>query len=118
MKKIVKYNAFDENCERGWVLGHFTKIPELNTQDLEVQFVKLQASSEKNGISKQKKAKTLSLLVSGKMEIYFKDETVRLEKEGDFVIFDKGVDHSWKVLEDSTILSVRWPSLPGDVVRK
>ena len=52
------------------------------------------------------------------MEIYFKDEIVKLEKEGDFVIFDKGVDHSWKVLEDSTILSVRWPSLPGDVVKK
>ena len=58
------------------------------------------------------------MLVKGKMEIYFKDEIVKLEKEGDFVIFDKGVDHSWKVLEDSTILSVRWPSLPGDVVRK
>ena len=39
---------------------------------------------------------------------------VTLEEEGDYVIWSAGTPHNWFVLEDSTSVTVRWPSLPND----
>ena len=37
---------------------------------------------------------------------------VVLAKQGDYVVFH-GVGHSWYAEEESVILGVRWPSVPG-----
>jgi quercetin dioxygenase-like cupin family protein len=39
--------------------------------------------------------------------------SVLLEKQGDYVVWGKGVDHSWYAEEESVVLTVRWPSVPG-----
>lgn len=57
----------------------------------------------------------LIVLVSGLFRIEFRDRSVLLSRSGDYVVFD-GVDHSWYAEEDSVVLGVRWPSVPGYAV--
>lgn len=57
----------------------------------------------------------LIVLVSGRFRIDFPHRSVVLCEQGDYVVFD-GVDHSWYAEEDSVILGVRWPSVPGYAV--
>ncbi|WP_374005171.1 hypothetical protein [Streptomyces ipomoeae] len=39
-----------------------------------------------------------------------------LERQGDYVVWGRGVDHSWVAEEESVVLTVRWPSVPGYAV--
>lgn len=117
IEPFKKFNAFGSACERGWFVGHFNDNPELNTTDLEAQIVKLKKGDKKDGSSYNKQGKTLGMLIYGAFELDFDGEKVRLDKEGDFVIFQPMVNHTWEALEDSMIVSIRWPSLPGDVVK-
>ena len=57
----------------------------------------------------------LIILVRGKFRLDFPDRSVVLGEEGDYVVFD-GVDHSWYAEEESVIVGVRWPSIPGYAV--
>ena len=45
--------------------------------------------------------------------LVFPDQEVALEREGDFVLFGPEVAHSYRSVEESLILTVRWPSLPA-----
>ena len=36
---------------------------------------------------------------------------VTLQKEGDYVVFGPDVVHSWEALDDTVVLSVRFPSI-------
>jgi hypothetical protein len=36
-----------------------------------------------------------------------------LAEPGDYVLWGRGVDHSWEAEQDSVVLIVRWPSVPG-----
>jgi hypothetical protein len=40
---------------------------------------------------------------------------VLLAEQGDYVVFH-GVDHSWEAEQESIVLAVRWPSIPGYAV--
>jgi hypothetical protein len=55
-------------------------------------------------------ARTLNVLVRGKFVLVFPDGEVPLEKEGDFVLFGPDVAHSYRSVEESLVLTVRWPS--------
>jgi hypothetical protein len=55
------------------------------------------------------------ILVSGRFRIELPSRSVLLAEQGDYVVFN-GVDHSWRAEEDSVILGVRWPSVPGYAV--
>ncbi len=118
MNNIKQLNAFDSKCERGWFLGHFAKIPELKNEDVEAQIVEHETGKEKNRPAFNKRGKTLTMVLSGKMDILFPEEkkTINLNKEGDFVIFSEKIIHSWKCTEKAKVLTIRWPSLPNDVV--
>jgi hypothetical protein len=52
------------------------------------------------------------LLVSGRFRLEFPDRSVVLADQGDYVVFDR-VEHSWYAEEESVIVGVRWPSVPG-----
>ena len=62
------------------------------------------------------KAKTISILIKGKFLLIFPEENkeIVLEKQGDFVFWDSKVYHGSEALEDSTVLTIRWPSIPND----
>jgi hypothetical protein len=56
--------------------------------------------------------RTSNLLVRGSFVLVFPDREVALRREGDFVMFGPGVAHSYRCLEESLVLTVRWPSVP------
>jgi len=43
-------------------------------------------------------------------------ETVVLEQQGQYVLHGPGIPHKSEALEDSIILTIRWPSVPNDRV--
>jgi quercetin dioxygenase-like cupin family protein len=55
---------------------------------------------------------TLVLLVSGKFRIDLTVGNVTLERQGDYITWGPGIDHSWLAEQDSTVITVRWPSTP------
>lgn len=46
----------------------------------------------------------------------FPGRSVLLEEQGDYVVWGQGVDHSWTAEDDSVVLTLRWPSVPGYAV--
>ncbi|WP_231640709.1 hypothetical protein [Nocardiopsis sp. NRRL B-16309] len=55
----------------------------------------------------------LLVLVSSRFRVDLPDRSVTLAEQGDYVVWGNGVDHSWHAEEESVVLTVRWPSVPG-----
>jgi quercetin dioxygenase-like cupin family protein len=57
----------------------------------------------------------LSILVSGVFRVDFPDRQVRLSTPGEYVLFGPNVPHGWTAEADAVVVTIRWPSKPGDV---
>jgi hypothetical protein len=55
------------------------------------------------------------MLISGRFRVELPGRDVLLAKQGDYVVFH-GIGHSWQAEEESVVLAVRWPSVPGYAV--
>ena len=55
------------------------------------------------------------LLISGRFRIEMPDRTVLLARQGDYVVFH-ATAHTWRAEEESLVVTVRWPSVPGYAV--
>ena len=89
------------------------------TNDVEVKWGIHKKGEENGGFATNRHAKTMSVLVEGAFQLTFKkedgtQENIKLTRPGDFALWDFGVPHNWAVLEDSVVLTVRWPSIPKD----
>jgi len=51
------------------------------------------------------------VLISGRFIQRLPDRQVELIKPGDYVSWGPGVVHAWRAIEDSVLLTVRWPSV-------
>ncbi|MEU8633244.1 hypothetical protein AB0C38_13815 [Amycolatopsis sp. NPDC048633] len=49
-------------------------------------------------------------LISGKFRVDLTGGSETLNDQGDYVMWQPGIDHSWEALSTSTVLTVRWPS--------
>lgn len=112
-------NAQIEGASRwGWFLGHFitgTGDPR-STSTLEVKWTVHKAGEGRERWAKNIQATTLSILIQGRFCLQFPEQTVWLSREGDYALWGPGILHTWYAEEESTVLTVRWPSLPGDSV--
>ena len=112
----------DGKDHRGWFIGHFMPGSPQKRDDLEVKWSHHPQGDGDPNFDAQKIAKTISILIHGKMEYCFHDgehsETIVVTQPGDYVMWEAGVSHSWRALEDSLSLTVRWPSVPNDVVKE
>lgn len=117
--KIVFGNAQKEGTMRGgWFIGHFI-TPDNDphsTSDLEVKWAVHPAGDGRREWAMNAEATTLSILISGRFRLQFPEEEIVLSHQGDYVLWCPGVLHTWVAEEDSTILTVRWPSKSGDSV--
>lgn len=112
-------NAFPE--KRGWFLGHFMDNSSLlHSQDIEMKWGVHQKGESFHTVRANKTAKTIAILISGNVSLSFPDEnkTILLDQAGDFTMWNAGVFHVVEILEDSTLLTVRWPSVPDDVIQR
>ncbi|MEO6026436.1 MAG: signal peptidase I [Candidatus Binatia bacterium] len=99
---------------RGWFLGHFipgTDNP-LRSSDVELKWYTHAKGETRAEWAPATSVRTLNILIRGRFALVFPNEEVLLAKEGDFVLFGPGVPHSFRSIEESTVLTVRWPSGP------
>jgi len=104
---------------RGWFIGRFIKDLSLfKDSDLEVKWANHKKGENLNKIRATKKSKTLAILINGKIKMSFPDQKKDfiLSKQGDFTFWGEKIFHCTEVLEDSTVLVIRWPSLTNNII--
>ena len=113
---VIFGNAHREGLpRRGWFVGHFMETDDLRTTELvEVKWGVHAAGEGRSQWSTNQQAITLSILINGRFRLQFLDQEHVLADEGDYVIWDAGVAHTWVAEHNSTVITVRYPSKPDD----
>jgi glyoxylate utilization-related uncharacterized protein len=98
----------------GWLLGHFMPDGPLHSSDVEVKWGVHPRGDRRAAWATEEVRTALLVLIRGEFHIELRDRTVLLREPGDYVVWGPGEDHSWlSPVEDTVVLTVRWPSLPG-----
>jgi quercetin dioxygenase-like cupin family protein len=107
--------AEDGHKTRGWLLGHFIDPSEgvRSTKDVEIKWGTHAAGEKRPDWTADDQRTTLVLLVAGHFIVHLTEASAPLTRQGDYVVWGPGIDHSWQAVSDSTVLTVRWPSLPS-----
>jgi len=110
-------NAINDGTH-GWFIGHFVNDGSglRRTNDLEVKWGELRAGETKRSRHTNDQGTTLTLLIRGRFVVTFPalQIDVVLERPGDYVIFAPRLEHKWQSETQSTVVTVRWPSLPSN----
>jgi quercetin dioxygenase-like cupin family protein len=106
-------NAEDDGREhRGWILGHFIDPAEgvRSSKDVEIKWGIHPAGHKRAEWTADDQRTTLVFHVSGTFRIDLTEGSFTLEREGDYLVWGPGIDHSWEALTDAVVVTVRWPS--------
>lgn len=107
----------DAALDRGWLLGHFKEAGDpRHSEDVEIKWGVHPPGDRREHWVRGEERTALLVLVSGRFRVELPGRSVLLERQGDYVVWGKGVDHSWVAEEESVVLTVRWPSVPGYAV--
>jgi len=106
----------DAPADRGWLLGHFKPADDArHSDDVEIKWgIHAPGDQRAQWVAGEKRTAVL-ILVSGRFRVELPGRSVLLARQGDYVVFH-GVSHSWHAEEESVVMSVRWPSVPGYAV--
>lgn len=102
--------------KKGWFIGHFLNPNSVfHNNNFEVKW-NTHPKGKKKTVSSNKIAKSIAILISGKFILKFPEENkeVILSKSGDYVFWNTKTPHTTEAIEESTILTIRWPSIPND----
>ena len=110
--------AIDQVRDTGWFVGQFVP-PELGPRhqtDVELKWAMHPDGDRRlHGAEANRNATTISVLIRGTLRTRFEIDgtphVVTLHKQGDYVIFGPEIVHSWEALEETLVLSVRFPSI-------
>ena len=106
--------AKDAALDRGWLLGHFKDVDDpRHSEDVEIKWGVHPPGDTRAQWATGEVRTALLVLISGRFRMEFPDGDVILSEQGDYVVWGKGVDHSWTAEEESVVLTVRWPSVAG-----
>lgn len=108
--------AHDGALDSGWLLGHFkpTSDPRHST-DVEIKWgIHPKGERRAQWVTGERRS-ALLVLVSGRFRVIFRDSDALLERQGDYVVWGPGVDHTWIAEDEAVVMTVRWPSVPGYV---
>jgi cellulose synthase/poly-beta-1,6-N-acetylglucosamine synthase-like glycosyltransferase len=113
---VVGNAAVDGAPFRGWFVGHFVRPVDdpRATGAVEVKWGLHPAGDVRDTWGVSTVATWLAILVRGRFRVEFPDREVLLAHEGDYVLVPPGIPHTVRAEEESIVLTVRWPSLPGD----
>ncbi|MBB5080520.1 signal peptidase I [Nonomuraea endophytica] len=103
----------DAALDKGWLLGHFKEAGLRHSEDVEIKWGVHAAGDKRSAWVRGEVRTALLVLISGRFRVELPGRDVLLEQQGDYVVWGRGVDHSWVAEEDSVVLTVRWPSVPG-----
>ncbi|MFD4638411.1 signal peptidase I [Lentzea sp. NPDC058436] len=104
--------AEDGAATRGWLVGHFIDPSEgvRSSKDVEVKWFTHPAGDKRVEWTSDDQRTTLVLLVKGHFRVDLTEGPAVLSRQGDYVMWGPGIDHSWEAIEDSVVMTVRWPS--------
>ncbi|MFJ9714296.1 signal peptidase I [Streptomyces sp. NPDC101234] len=104
----------DAAVDRGWLVGHFKERGSPRHSDaVEVKWgVHPRGERRAQWVTGEVRSAVL-VLISGRFRMEFPGRSVLLEEQGDYVVWGQGVDHSWVAEDESVVLTLRWPSVPG-----
>ena len=112
--------AADGEKSGSWILGNFLgkylddqNSPRI-TGGVEIKWGVHKAGILRSVWSLQKTESTVVVLVRGKIRMQFPDKEYTLSKEGDYLIWGPNTPHKTNADEDCVVLTIRWPSVPGD----
>lgn len=103
----------DAPGDRGWLLGYFKPSGDTrHSREVEVKWGMHARGDRRAQWVDGETRSALLLLVSGRFRVELPGRSVLLANQGDYVVFH-GLSHSWQAEEESIVLAVRWPSIPG-----
>ena len=117
---LVHGNAVDAaKGTRGWFLGHFMPGSDnpLHSDAVELKWFTHPAGDTRPEWAPGNPVRTLNVLIRGRFVLVFPEREITLANEGDFVMFGPGVPHSFRSVEESLVLTVRWPSVAPEEAR-
>ena len=85
-----------------------------NTDDIEIKWGMYKKDDVRDVWADSSDKTGMSILIRGDFTFTFRDKNshdqvdVRLHNEGDYVIWREDMQHTWKMDEDSEILTLRW----------
>lgn len=106
-------NAVVDSTEtRGWFVGHFIDqaLGLRHSDDVELKWGVHKAGEAREEWVTGETRTAIAILVSGESEMEFRDQTIKLSQAGDYVMWGEGTDHKWRIIQDSVVLTIRWPS--------
>ncbi|WP_327234036.1 signal peptidase I [Streptomyces sp. NBC_01317] len=104
-------------ADGGWLLGHFKERGDPRHSDaVEVKWGVHPRGERRARWVKGEVRTALLVLVSGRFLMEFPGRSVLLARQGDYVVWGQGVDHSWFAEDDSVVMTLRWPSVSGYAV--
>ncbi|QYX79062.1 cupin domain-containing protein [Streptomyces akebiae] len=107
----------DAALDRGWLLGHFKAEGDpRRSEAVEIKWGVHPRGDTRAQWVRGEERTALQVLISGRFRVEFPGRSVVLERQGDYVVWGRGVDHSWVAEEESVVLTVRWPSVAGYAV--
>jgi quercetin dioxygenase-like cupin family protein len=110
-------NAYDDAGRyRGWLLGHFVDPAQAgpcSTQAVEIKWGVHPKGQTRTEWTKDDQRTTVLVLMSGRFRLDLTVGSVTLERQGDYVVWGPGIDRSWHAEQDSTEITIRWPSRPA-----
>lgn len=107
----------DAAGDRGWLLGHFKPTGSVrHSEDVEIKWGVHPRGDQRAEWVLGEKRTALLILISGRFRVELPGRSVVLADQGDYVVWGQGVDHSWYAEEESVVMTVRWPSIPGYAV--
>jgi hypothetical protein len=113
----VGHAGRDAALDKGWLLGHFKDTDDpRHSEALEIKWGVHPPGERRAQWVRGEERTALLVLISGRFRMEFPGRDVLLTRQGDYVVWGKGVDHSWEAEEASVVLTVRWPSVPGYAV--
>jgi hypothetical protein len=108
--------AVDAPADHGWLLGHFKPPGDARySGDVEVKWGMHAPGDRRARWVTGERRTALLVLVSGRFRVELPGRTVVLARQGDYVVFH-GIGHSWHAEEESVVITIRWPSIPGYAV--
>jgi hypothetical protein len=104
--------AEDGKDTRGWLVGHFIDPSQgvRSSKDVEVKWGIHPSGEKRPEWTSDDQRTTLVMLIEGRFRVDLPKGGKTMTRQGDYVMWGPGIDHSWEALEASVVLTVRWPS--------
>ena len=111
----VGHAATDQVEDSGWFVGQFAPEGLRRQTKVELKWGVHPDGETRMGRCVTGVATTISVLMKGALEVTLgfasKQHVILLKEQGDYIIYDRDVAHSWRAIGETIVLTIRFPSV-------